>query len=74
MTLQTEGIISERAYNRNEKAFLKRAIAAVLTEIGFSFTLKHPTETSISPSNVKKRSGLYRGRDAYFISLLMQAI
>lgn len=38
MALQTEGIISERAYNLNEKTVLKRAIAAVLTEIGFTFT------------------------------------
>ena len=46
MALQTEEIIFERAYNPNEKTVLKRAIAAVLTVIGFSFTgfqpLKNP--------------------------------
>ena len=43
MALQTEGIIFERSYNPNEKTVLKRAIAAVLTELGFQALYpKHP--------------------------------
>ena len=38
MGLQTEGLISEGAYNRNNNKIISKRAIAVLIEIRFSFT------------------------------------